>query len=678
MQARSEPPFLLDAASLKESADLYFRLFDERLPELTEKADLVCCGRFSFLGIDFQADDPIRWQQDPETKRSWPSRFYVDVKIPFCDGTGSRDAVGDTKHVWELNRHEFLIDCAKTFYLTGQNQYAQRVFDVISSWVQGNPYLQGVNWAGPLEVAVRALAWLWAYQFCRTWQDLPSDSHFQWIQSFYQHGAYLRRHLEFYTSPNNHLVGEATALYLLGCFFPEFDESPDWQCLAWDVLAAEPERQFFEDGGTTEQATFYHHYCLGFFLLAVLTRQRRGEPVPRTMLDRLETALNFGLWMTTPDGTVPRIGDCDDARSIRFGATPHWDFRNLLSLGAVMFGRADMKAVAGSLSEDSLWLLGAEGYSAYQQLSSKAPSNTSQVFPASGYAIMRSGWGPEDDHLCFDCGPIGDGLSTKDIPLFTHGHADLLSFTLSAFGKPLLVDSGFYTYNGSPDWHRYCRDVPGHNTIRVDGVSQAKFNTANAWSCVAVPDPILWQPGAESELAEGTHSGFFGVSGRVRHRRAVYWNRRSHWQITDWLEGEGEHLVETFFHFAPGQAHVLPEGDGVEIETDDRVHAVLKLLDVNQLTTELNIGGARPDEGWIATSYGCRKPAPLVRFHGRIRLPVSLTYILVASQNRLEDLILERLFIADEDGQPTAKTVRPLFNFVGLAELREFDWEDTD
>ena len=152
-----------------------------------------------------------------------------------------------------------------------------------------------MNWAGPLEVAVRSLSWLWAYQFCRYWEGNPSDVHLEVIKSFYQHGTYLYRHLEFYTSPNNHLVGEATALYLLGSFFPEFDESPAWRKRAWYVLVAETQRQFYEDGGSTEQATSYHHYCLGFFVLAVLTRLHQGQTVPEAMLNRLEAAFEFSM-----------------------------------------------------------------------------------------------------------------------------------------------------------------------------------------------------------------------------------------------------------------------------------------------------------------------------------------------------------------------------------------------
>jgi hypothetical protein len=349
------------------------------------------------------------------------------------------------------------------------------------------------------------------------------------------------------------------------------------------------------------------------------------------MRQRLEAALSFSMWMTTPDGTVPRIGDGDDARSIRFGEEAFWDFRSMLGLGAVVFRRPDMKAVAGSFSEDALWLLGPAAYETYQALPAQVPAETSRVFPTSGYVILRSGWGQNDHHLCFDAGPVGAGLYTADVPEFSHGHADMLSLCLSAFGKPLLVDAGFYTFSGSPAWNRYCRDVRGHNTISVDGASPAKFNVAGAWSCAARPGPIRWESSGQRDFVEGSHTGFYGVKGRVVHHRTIVCNRDSYWLIRDRLDGEGTHEVEVFFHFAPGTAVAIEDGRGVLVSTEDGVHAMLRLVGTDSLRAEVKRGGKEPDGGWIATSYGRCVPAPLVRFFGRVRLPLSLTFELRAS-----------------------------------------------
>lgn len=639
MRSRQEPSFLLDADTLEQSARLYPRLFPERLDSLRAEADRVCRGKFSFLGIDFQAGPEIEWQQDPVTRKNWPAKFYADLKIPFCEQSEVSNTPGDSKHVWEMNRHDFLIDCARAYYLSRDEKYSKRVGELVSAWIFANPYLEGVNWAGPLEVALRSMAWLWAYQFCRTSNCISAEAHCEWIKSFYRHGQYLSRHLEVYSSPNNHLVGEATALYLLGSFFPEFAGSTNWRNRAWSILAQQPEKQFYSDGGSTEQAISYHHYCLGFFLIAVLTRMRQQFPVPAIMQKRLEKAFEFSMWMTTPDGTVPRIGDTDDARSIRLGPFLPWDFRNLLSIGAILFRRGDFKAIAEGFSEDALWLLGAQGTQTFEELPDSFLEETVRVFPSSGYAILRN-WEQEGHHTCFDCGDIGIGLRRDDVAIFTHGHADMLSLTISSFGKPLLVDAGFYTYNGSPDWHRYTRDVQGHNTVRLDGQSQAKFHKRNAWARVLQPGPMAWKSDTNFECVQGCHNGFLDIENCKNHRRAVIWNRESCWLILDRLEGVGEHYVEVFFHFAPGQLQSNDSEECATIVTDEGIHATIQAVNSTTLKIDASCGGLEPDQGWIATGYGRKVPAPQVRYHGNVRLPCILPFVLTASQEPIEPSIV--------------------------------------
>jgi hypothetical protein len=650
MRSRLEPPFLLDADSLRESAELYKELFSDRLKADMNSANRVCRSEFSFLGINFHTGPKINWQRDPKTGHNWPARFHASVRIPFCDGTDDKDSAGDVKYVWELNRHDFLVDCAKAYYLTKDGRFARHVFLTIADWLDANPYLQGVNWAGPLEVAVRSINWIWAYQFCRNSDELSADVHLRLIKGLYQHGAYLHRHIELYSSPNNHLVGEATALYMLGSYFPEFDASEAWRKRGWTILESQPSRQFYDDGGSTEQSTSYHHYCLGFFVLALLTRIRQKLSIPAIMLDRLESAFSFSMRMTIPDGTVPRVGDADDSRSIRFGASSAWDFRGILCVGAIVFARDDMRSVAGAFSEDALWLLGRAGHSKYSKLNAKAPKDTSRVFPASGYAILRSGWGERDDHLCFDCGPIGSGLYSTDIPQFTHGHADMLSLTLSVSGEPVLVDSGFFTFSGCPAWHRYCRDVQGHNTVSVDGASQARFNLRNAWSCAANPGRILMKTADSFTLVQGSHRGFHRKHGSILHRRTIAWKQSRYWLIHDFIDGEERHLIEAYFHFAPGCMELLHDGSGALFTSESGTRVVLALTGPHKLQAELKYGQKEPDGGWLSTSYGCRKAAPLLRFHGHLELPVDLMFFVSSSRDPIDPTRFTPPTITREDG----------------------------
>jgi hypothetical protein len=696
MRTRHEPPFVLDAAELAESAELYGQLFGDRLNSVVATAERACRGEFSFLGIEFSAPDPIDWHRDQKSGRPWPRGFHADVDI-FHGDVGS----GDVKHVWELNRQETLIDCGKAYCLTGEPRYVRRVFAVIASWIAANPYLDGVNWSSALEVAQRSLSWLWAYQFCRSWDGAPADLHLEWIQSLYRHGAYLHRHLSFYFSPYNHLIGEATGLYLLGCFFPEFDEAAAWRERGWGVLEREITNQFHDDGGNVEQATFYHHYCLGFYLLALLARQRREESVPQMMRERIERAVEFSMWMTQPDGTVPRIGDVDDARSIRFENPPLWDFRNLVSLGAAVFRRSDMKAVAGRMSEDVLWLLGPAGCAAYDRLPAVLPSEMTKAFRTAGYFVARSGWKAEDHFLCFDCGPLAAGLHAADVPSVAHGHADLLSFTAYAFGRPLVVDGGFYTYNEDPHWHRYFRETPAHNTICVDGASQAKFTGPIAWSCVASPGPARFATEGPVELCECSHAGFHGLAEHVRHRRAILWRRGDYWLVADRLEvvrlgavrlDEGasrtrgwqppseqdalEHDVEVLFHFAPSRIDVATDGRSAMVTTAEGVGCLVQSVMGDGLSMEVIQGGDTPAGGWIGTSYGRRQRAPILRLFGRRQLPASICVVL-APLGKIGAARIEPLAVTDAEGRALDDAVGCRVTWADGEDIVAFCWDTT-
>ena len=116
---------------------------------------------------------------------------------------------------------------------------------------------------------------------------------------------------------------------------------------------------------------------------------------------------------------------------------------------AVLFQRGDFKKIVDSFPPDAAWLLGSDGGNRYEILNEEEPSEKSKALPDSGYYVMRTGWDRQSHYLNFDCGEIAAGVSAEDIPSAAHGHADALSIEVAAYGVPILVDPGFYTYNGA-------------------------------------------------------------------------------------------------------------------------------------------------------------------------------------------------------------------------------------
>jgi hypothetical protein len=597
---------------------------DGWLHECVRRAERSCARHFTLLHVNVHYEQAIQWHADPVSGQLWPQGPYYTVPI-FAGDSG----YGDIKYVWELNRQPFLIDIARAYWLTGNERYADVCLGMLEDWIQANPYLYGVNWSSALEIAVRSLAWLWAYFCCLHATAMTPQRHLTLLKALYQHGQYLERHLSFYFSPYNHLIGEATALYGLGLLFPELRCARRWRETGWRILGQEVAKQFYADGGTVEQTTSYHHFTLGFYLWAVILQRLNGGEIDTPMWQRLEKAMEFAMYMMQPDGTLPMIGDNDDAQAIVQEGMAPWDFRHMLSLGAVLFDRADFKRQAGPFSEAAFWLLGADGRQQYERLSTVEPHQASLALPHSGYYIMRSGWAADDHYLCFDCGALADGVFHDETPSAAHGHADALSFTLAAYGQPCLVDPGFYTYNGALEWHRYFRETAAHNTVVIDGQPQAAYRGRLKWSHAPQVTRLHWGSAAAGDYVEGMHDGYSRYTPAVLHRRAVLFCKPHYWLIRDEFSGEGEHELAWYFHFAPEACLTQEETGTVLMQHVSGTGLAVVPVERTQITVDLLPPGEAPEAGWVAPQYGMKVQAPMARYRQRARLPMTLHTLLL-------------------------------------------------
>lgn len=100
-----------------------------------------------------------------------------------------------------------------------------------------------------------------------------------------------------------------------------------------------------------------------------------------------------------------------------------------------------------------------------------APKEIVKVYPQSGYAFGRSGWGKERpfNKESFYSVHYGPGR-------FCHGHNDHTSFTYMAKGQDIIVDSGFTGYNDKKE-RGYLQSLKAHNVVYVN--DNRKFNWQN-------------------------------------------------------------------------------------------------------------------------------------------------------------------------------------------------------
>ncbi len=556
----------------------------------------------------------IDWQADPFTQQ----RMWSSGVLDESEAVHTRTA--DVKYVWEINRHQYLPTLGRAFWLTGEDRYARDAVALVQDWLVQNPVGLGVNWCSHLEVAVRAISWLWTLPYVMTWDGLDDAVLKGWLGSLAEHYHHLCGHLSVYTDPTNHLIGEAAALWMLTLVFPELPGAQHQHQRARDVLLREAERQVISDGVNAEQATSYHRFVLDFYLQFYILAQRAGEVLPRALAERLEAMLGFASALAGAYGVAPMIGDSDDARGVPFVDGIGWDFRDVLSTGAVLFQRPDWKRTSGGLSEITVWLLGVEAIGQYDALGTAASMDGSQVFAKGGYGFLRASQPQADVELIFDVGPLGL------MPHAAHGHADALSVLVRINGRFLLTDPGTGAYFHSALVRDVFRRTATHNTVTVDGLDQADLLDTFKW---VNPMVVRLQASYLSERFDylrAVHHGYHRLRDAVTHERTVLFVRPDEWLVVDRLEGRGHHAFAQHFHFAPDVR--IERRAPHEVVAFDSVSGIgLQLMFAHATADGPAVLRLDDDGGWSG-SYGHWEPAPRVQIDVATQTPQTfLTFV---------------------------------------------------
>ncbi len=213
--------------------------------------------RLPLLGIELDTGPQIHWRRDYLSGiETGPGYFRT---IPYLDRAGA----GDHKIIWELNRHQHLVLLAQAFLFDGDEENLAHIDAQIAEWFRQNPFHRGINWASALEVAFRALSWVWIWHLAG--RRLHPKTQELLLAGLYQHGRHLENNLSFYFSPNTHLLGEAVALHALGVLFPEMPRARRWRTLGRRVVHEQMAKQVRGDGSHFEQSSYYHVYALDMF-----------------------------------------------------------------------------------------------------------------------------------------------------------------------------------------------------------------------------------------------------------------------------------------------------------------------------------------------------------------------------------------------------------------------------
>ncbi len=571
-------------------------------------ADQLLVGQMRVFSLeDAELGDIPQWNRDPRTG--------IFAPLVFGKSLNYRDAklVGDIKYLWEPNRHLQLVGIAQAYALSRDRRYLVGLANQLNSWFEQCPYLMGPNWTSSLELAIRLINWSIVWQLVGGRQSLLfHDTEGQqlldkWRKSIYQHCHFIRGHMSRYSSANNHLIGEASGLFIAAITWPYWHDCKFWKSYAYDILEAEAVKQNATDGVNLEQAISYQQFVLDFLILAGLAGKADNTDFSSRYWQRIECMLEFIASMMDVGGHLPMLGDADDGYVVTLAPQANFcPYRSLLTTGAHLFNRPDFFHKAKAIDDKTCWLMGNVVAKFPDKMTKAATLTPRRFFNEGGYYLLGTDFDTENEIRCVvDCGPLGY------LSIAAHGHADALSLNLFAFGKEFLIDPGTYAYHTKKVWRDYFRGTSAHNTIRVDGKDQSEPGGNFMWLRKAHAYCREWIDDETGQMITACHDGYHQLPDSVTHERQVTFHRQSrHLAIVDRLLCRGSHSIERFWHFSEACEVSIKN---TEVLASNQGRRIIIRLSVNH-ENDINIykGSHSPISGWVSRRFDDKRPTTTV------------------------------------------------------------------
>ena len=567
----------------------------ETLPEIEAHANALSDHQFTFLGVEnMYWGNPIRWCYDPTQKIESPRKpaHRLDYR--------NVDQAGEVKYIWELNRHQHLPFLALAFLLSGKERYATEVVGQLRDWIHENPYPMGINWTSALEAGMRLISWSWVcFLLKASGRELPEA----FFRSLGEQCGFIHRKFSLYSSKGNHLVGEGSGLFIASLLFAVEPYRSSWMSDAYRILTKQIEEQVNEDGSHVELSIGYHRFVTELFLLPALLGKINNVHFPGRYWKKLDAMIRYIYEMQDSAGGYPDVGDNDAGRCLYFDTLSPHSNTFLLTTGALLFNNPCYLRGIQRPDSKTLITLGKDSHAKFCDVK-KEEENVqkpgSKIFKNAGYCILtvyEEGIG--DIRLLFDHGPVGME------PMAGHGHADVLSFTLSLDGKAFFVDPGTYTYRAGDMWRMYFRGTSAHNTVRIDEQDQSVSRGTFMWARKAIGRLVQWKPDAENPVARAAHDGYTRLKDPVEHTREIRLERKERRiLIQDEIMAKASHRIEIFFHLHP-LCEIRKEKDTLWIHRDGKRIGLVK---DPRMESRIVKGGTDPILGWYSKSYGKKEP----------------------------------------------------------------------
>jgi len=450
----------------------------------------------------------------------------------------------DVKWIWEPSRFDWVYTLVRAWGVSGDRRYIDKALAMVREWREANPPNRGIHWSNAQECAIR----LFAIVFLAAFEPAPIlfETAAALAENIDASIAYSR------SQRNNHLLAEATALYLTGSCLPKHPKSAAWKETGWTLTIEAIVDQFAADGSYIFHSTNYAREALRDALVFALAARAFGDALPPLVIERLRAAARFLYELQDESGRVPNYGHNDGSNYMSLSTAAYDDFRPIVQSVSI-FADGATPYEPGPQDEETAWL-----FPSWQRKHTPIARKSEFRADDGGYYVIRqpNSWAMLRCHT-FRARPA---------------QSDMLHFDFWTNGVNALCDGGIFDYGDPQGRNRHLESVRAHNTVTVndeDPMTKAGSFLWTNWTRAKLID-FTRRDDAVVEWS-GEHYGYerFGIT----HRRTVY-AAGDDWMIVDDLlcDPSTRFTAAVRWHIHPAANIRIDVAGGADFKTGNPSH----------------------------------------------------------------------------------------------------------
>ncbi len=460
-----------DSVKKRNSPFDYAQLIKQDFPELVQKV------------ID-SANDAL---EDIWLLPGYPKKRFIGNPPLWHD-----NPFNNNEYIFQISRMLHWLPMMQAYLLTKEEKYAKKIIDECLDWIDEcpRPELCDENGRGRIEIFNFPPSKEWRVLECgirpyKVWipaleilvySDLLTVDIFEKIlHSLVEQCEVIEKitPMAWPLADHNHFLMECLGLLSVSFSFPELKKSEEWQRYGVDGFNRAITAQVLESGAQIEGCPSYHNGCIFWFAKALVYEKKYGFKLSDTYKEYFAKMVEHSVYATRPNATNIPWGDTSTVSGLLVNGAM-CSFMGNNNIESLKYARHffDYDTFIDAAATE-IWKM-EDNIPAFCKALKEVKDNketpnlpTCKWDKQLKHTYMRTSWEKDALSIVFACRTPVQNL---------HAHIDPNAFDFTAYGRPLVVDPGKYTYQDG-EYRTKFKGMSWHNTLMI--------NNQNAWEYIA-------------------------------------------------------------------------------------------------------------------------------------------------------------------------------------------------